>query len=94
MNEFNSRFYSYLLVSIACNTGYLGVLYDFDKILYYLLSILKLVWLVRTILGLKVFLSIVFCNNIDQKYYSIIRLVVISINTKPIPNFSSLLAYS
>jgi hypothetical protein len=92
--EFSNRFYSYLSVSVAYNTGHLGVLYDFDKILDYFLSILKLVWLVRIISGLKVFLGIVSCNSIDQRYHSIIRLIVVSISIKPIPNFNSLLAYS
>jgi hypothetical protein len=82
------------LVSIARNTGYLGVLYDFDKILDYFLSILELVWLVRIILGLKVFLSITSCNNINQKYYNTIRLIIISISTEPIPNFGGLLVYN
>jgi hypothetical protein len=76
------------------NIGYLGVLYDFDKILDYFLNILKLVWLVYIISRLKVFLSIISYNNINQKYYNIIRLVVVSISTKPIPNFSSLLIYN
>jgi hypothetical protein len=76
------------------NTGYLGVLYDFDKILDYFLSILEFVWLVHIISGLKIFLSIIFCNNINQKYHSIIRLIIISISTEPIPNFGSLLAYN
>ena len=92
--EFSSRFYFYFSVSIVCNTSYLRVFYDFDKILDYLFSIIELVWLVCIILGLKVFLGIVSCNNINQKYYSIIRFVIISINTKPILNFSSLLAYN
>jgi hypothetical protein len=45
--------------------GYLRVLYDFDKILDYFLSILELVWLVRIISRLKVFLGIASYNNID-----------------------------
>jgi hypothetical protein len=72
----------------------LGVFYDFNKILAYFFNILELVWLVRTISGLKVFLSIVSYNNINQRYYSIIRFVIVSINTKPILNFSSLLVYN
>jgi hypothetical protein len=72
----------------------LGVFYDFNKILDYFFNILELVWLVRTISGLKVFLSIVSYNNINQRYYSIIRFVIVSINTKPILNFSSLLVYN
>jgi hypothetical protein len=82
------------LVNIARNIGYLGVLYDFNKILDYFLSILELVWLVRIISGLKVFLGIAFYNSINQRYHSIIRFVIISISTKPVPNFSSLLVYS
>jgi hypothetical protein len=72
----------------------LRVLYDFDKILDYFLSILEFVWLVYIISGLKVFLSIIFYNSINQKYYSIIRFIIISISTKPIPNFGSLLVYN
>jgi hypothetical protein len=72
----------------------LRVLYDFNKIIDYFLIILELVWLVRIISRLKIFFGIVFCSNINQKYYSTIRLVIININTKPITNFGSLLAYN
>jgi hypothetical protein len=72
----------------------LGVFYNFDKILDHFLSILELVWLVRIISGLKVFLGITFYNNINQKYYNIIRFVIVSISIKPVLNFGSLLVYS
>ena len=72
----------------------MGVFYDFNKILDYFFNILELVWLVRTISGLKVFLSIVSYSSIDQKYHSTIRLVVVSISIEPVLNFGSLLAYS
>jgi hypothetical protein len=72
----------------------LRVLYDFNKILDYFFSILELVWLVYIISKLKIFLSIISSNNINQKYYNIIRFIIISISTKPITNFSSLLVYS
>jgi hypothetical protein len=57
--KFNNRFYFYFLVNITRNTSYLRVFYNFDKILDYFFSILELVWLVRIISGLKIFLIIV-----------------------------------
>jgi hypothetical protein len=92
--EFSNRFYSYFSVNIARNIGYLRVFYDFDKILDYFLSILEFVWLVYIILRLKIFLSIISCNNINQRYHNIIRLIIVSISIEPIPNFNSLLIYN